>query len=126
ATVALQVPSTYTLVSFVVNSGNKINATSCVELEKDGNTLRGVCCGDGSIDASFMAIEQIIGHHYELDDFQIHSVTEGREAMASALVKLRFEGKLYSGSGISTDVIGASIRAYVSALNKIAYEEMHK
>ena len=43
--------------------------------------------------------------------------------MGSALVKLRSNGKLYSGNGISTDIIGASIRAYVTALNKIAYEE---
>ena len=46
-----------------------------------------------------------------------------REAMGSALVKLRAGGRLYSGNGISTDVIGASIRAYISALNKIVYEE---
>ncbi|MBP3414292.1 MAG: hypothetical protein J6L81_03715 [Clostridia bacterium] len=122
AAVALQVPQTYNLVSFVINSGNKINATSCVELEKDGEILRGFSTGDGSIDASFRAIEQIVGRHYELDDFQIQSVTQGREAMGSAVVKLRSEGKLYSGNGISTDIIGASIRAYVSALNKIAYE----
>ena len=70
-----------------------------------------------------MAIEQIIGHHYELDDFQIQAVTEGREAMGSALVKLRSGGKLYSGTGISTDVVGASIRAYVNALNKITFDE---
>ena len=43
--------------------------------------------------------------------------------MGSALVKLRAGGKLYSGNGISTDIIGASIRAYLSALNKIVYEE---
>ncbi len=43
--------------------------------------------------------------------------------MGSALVKLRSNGKLYSGNGISTDIIGASIRAYLSAVNKIVYEE---
>jgi 2-isopropylmalate synthase len=43
--------------------------------------------------------------------------------MGSALVKLRSNGRLYSGNGISTDIIGASIRAYISALNKIMYEE---
>ena len=64
------------------------------------------------------------GNDYELDDFQIQTVTEGREAMGSALVKLRAGGKLYSGSGLSTDIIGASIRAYISALNKIVYEEV--
>ena len=81
--------------------------------------------GDGPIDAAFMAIEQITGRHYELDDFQVQAVTEGREAMGSTLVKLRSNGKLYSGNGISTDIIGSSIRAYVNALNKIVYEESH-
>ena len=75
------------------------------------------------MDASFLAIEQIAGRHYELDDFQIQAVTEGREAMGEAIVKLRAGGKLYSGRGISTDIIGSSIRAYINALNKIAYEE---
>ncbi len=83
----------------------------------------GVSTGDGPIDAAFHAIEQIIGHHYELDDFQIQSVTEGKGAMGQALVKLRSGGKLYSGNGISTDIIGASIRAYINAINKIVYEE---
>ena len=124
ASTALQVPATYTIESYVINSGNVITATANIRLLKDGEPMSGVSVGDGPIDAAFLAIEHIIGHHYELDDFQIKSVTEGREAMGSALVKLRSaSGKLYSGTGISTDVIGASIRAYVSALNKIAYEE---
>ena len=64
-----------------------------------------------------------MGKHYELDDFQIRSVTEGREALGEAVVKLRSEGKIYSGRGLSTDIISSSIRAYFNALNKIAYEE---
>lgn len=123
ASTALQVPSTYRLESYVINSGNVITATANLTLEKDGQKLRSVAIGDGPVDAAFLAIEQIIGHHYELDDFQIQTVTEGREAMGSALVKLRSGGRLYSGSGISTDIISASIRAYISALNKIVYEE---
>ena len=123
ASAALQVTPTFILKSYVINSGNVITATANIQLEKNGNLLEGISVGDGPIDAAFRAIEQIIGHHYELDDFQIKSVTEGREAMGSALVKLRSNGKLYSGNGISTDIIGASIRAYVAALNKIVYEE---
>ena len=123
ATTAMQAPSAYRIDSYVINSGNVITATANITLEKDGQKLRGVSVGDGPIDAAFLAIEQIIGHHYELDDFQIQAVTEGREAMGSALVKLRADGKLYSGNGISTDIIGAAIRAYISALNKIVYEE---
>ena len=123
ASAAMQVPSTYRIVNYVINSGNVISATANILLEKDGEKLRGLGVGDGPIDAAFLAIEQIIGHHYELDDFQIQTVTEGRDAMGSALVKLRADGRVYSGNGISTDIIGASIRAYISALNKIVYEE---
>lgn len=123
ASTAMQVPSSYRIKNYVINSGNVITATANLLVERDGEELRGVGVGDGPIDAAFDAIEQIIGHHYELDDFQIQTVTEGRDAMGSALVKIRADGKVYSGSGISTDIIGASIRAYISALNKIVYDE---
>ena len=123
ASVALQVPPTYELINYVVNSGNIISTSAQITLKKDGEQLTGICIGDGPIDAAFSAIEQIIGYRYELDDFQIQAVTEGTEAMGSALVKLRSEGKLYSGNGISTDIIGAGIRAYINAVNKIVYEE---
>jgi len=124
ASAAMQVPPTYTLESYVINCGNVITATAHMKLYKQGKLQQGIAIGDGPIDAAFLAIEQIIGHHYELDDFQIQSVTEGREAMGSALVRLRADGKLYSGKGISTDIVGASIRAYINALNKIVYEEI--
>ncbi len=123
ASSAMQAPSTYHLDSYVSNSGNVITATAHVTLVRDGEKISGVSIGDGPIDAAFLAIEQIVGHHYELDDFQIQSVTEGHEAVGSALVRLRSDGRLYSGNGISTDIIGASIRAYLNALNKIIYEE---
>lgn len=119
---AMQVPSTYRIVNYVITCGNMTSAMASLTLEQDGEKQQGVCAGDGPIDAAFLAIEQIIGHHYELADYQIQTVTEGREAMGSALVKLRANGKLYSGNGLSTDVVGASIRAYISALNKIVYE----
>ena len=123
ATSAAEVPETYRLVSYVTNSGNIITATASVELDRNGEKLSGIAGGDGPIDAAFRAIEQIVGHHYELDEFRIQSVTEGREAIGSALVRLRADGRLYAGSGISTDIVGASIHAYLSALNKIVYEE---
>ncbi len=123
ASTAMQVPSTYHLVNFFVNSGNVMPATANITLEKDGEKFTGVSTGDGPIDAAFHAIEQIIGHHYELDDFQVHAVTKGRGAVGSSIIRLRANGRLYPGNGVSTDIIGACIRAYVNALNKIVYEE---
>lgn len=124
ASAAMQVPPTYKLKDFVINSGNAITATCHLRMEKNGQILDGLAVGDGPVDASFLAIEQIIGHHYELDEFEMQAVTEGREAMGETVVRLRAaDGKVYSGRGISTDIIGASIDAYVSAVNKIVYEE---
>ncbi len=123
ASAAMQVPATYTLDTYVITSGNTISATAHIKLQKNGQPVEGVYIGDGSIDAAFKAIESITGCHYELDDFQLQAVTEGREAMGQTVVKLRAGGKVYSGRGISTDIVGAGIHAYLSALNKIVYEE---
>ncbi|MBM6998530.1 hypothetical protein I3I95_00025 [bacterium] len=123
ASAALQVPPTYVLERYVINSGNVIRATACVQVKRGDEEIETVAVGDGPIDAAFLALEKIAGRHYELDDFQIQSVTQGTEAMGQALIKLESDGKLYSGLGISTDIVGSSIRAYMNALNKIVYEE---
>ena len=123
ASAALQVPPTYKLDTFVITSGNTISSTAHIKLTKNDTLMEGVSFGDGPIDAAFVAIESITGCHYELDDFQLQAVTEGREAMGQTVVKLRSGGKVYSGKGISTDIVAAGIHAYLSALNKIVYEE---
>ncbi|MCL2078663.1 MAG: hypothetical protein FWH17_02335 [Oscillospiraceae bacterium] len=123
AETAGQAPATYKLGNFVINSGSSIVATAYVEFIKAGAVNAALSAGDGPIDAAFKAAEIIFGTHYELEDFQIHAVTSGREATGDALIKLRHEGKLYSGRGVSTDIVGASIRAYLSAVNKILHEE---
>ena len=123
ASAAMQVPATYVLTTYSITASNTAASMAHMTLEKNGQTLEGVALGDGPVDAAFLALENILGCHYELDDFQIRSVTEGREAMGETVVKLRSNGKLYSGRGISTDIVGSSIQAYISALNKIVYEE---
>ena len=123
ASAAMQVPSTYILRSYAITASNTSSSMAHMQLDKNGQQLEGVALGDGPVDAAFLAIENILGCHYELDDFQIRSVTEGREAMGETVVKLRSNGKLYSGRGTSTDIVGSSIQAYINALNKITYEE---
>jgi len=122
AETAGQAPPTYLLKNYVINSGTAIAATAYIEFIKDGNVISALSAGDGPIDAAFKAAEQIFGTHYELEEFQIQAVTGGREATGDALVKLRHEGKLFSGRGVSTDIVGASIRAHLSAVNKIIHE----
>ncbi len=123
ASSAMQAPSTYHFETYTTTSSNISSSMTQIVLTCNGDSICGVSAGDGPIDSAFRAIEQCIGHHYELDDYQVQSVTEGKEALGSALVKLRYNGKLYSGNGTSTDIIAASIRAYINALNKIVFEE---
>jgi 2-isopropylmalate synthase len=119
----MQAPSTYHFETYTTTSSNISSAMTQIVLKCNDEIICGVSDGDGPIDSAFRAIEQCIGHHYELDDYQVQSVTEGKEALGSALVRLRVGGKLYSGNGTSTDIIAASIRAYINALNKIVFEE---
>lgn len=120
---ALQVPAVWKAESYVINTGNVVSAMAHMKLSYRGELREGISLGDGAIAAAFCAIEKAIGRQYELDDFQIQSISEGREAVGRTVVKLRSDGKLYSGQGISTDIVGASIMAYINALNKIVYEE---
>lgn len=123
ASAAMQVPSTYHVESYLISTGNLTASMASIHLTKNGEALTGVATGDGPIDSAFRAIEQCIGTHYELDEFSIDAVTEGKESLGSALVCLRNGGRRYAGNGVSADIVGASIRAYITALNKIAYEE---
>ncbi len=120
---AMQVPAAFILESYVINCGNIITNTACLRLSVNGQSQEGISTGDGPIDAAFKAMESVTGRHYELEDFHIDAVTEGKEAIGRAIVRLRSEGRLYSGIGVSTDIVSAAIRAYLGALNKIVYEE---
>lgn len=120
---AMQVPPAYHDIRYIISTGNQIGAMAHMKLMFHNDEIEGTASGDGAIDAAFNSVEQATGRHFELDDFQIRSVTEGREAMGETVVRLRWEGKLYSGRGISTDIVGAGIMAYINAVNKIVYEE---
>ena len=120
---AIQVPRVYQLDRFVINSGNKITSTAAVKLKYNEKTLEGVAFGDGPIDAAFHVIEKIMGMDIELFDFNLRSVTEGKDALGAATVKIRYNGNIYIGRGLSTDVIESSIMAYINAVNKMLYEE---
>src|SRR6056297_246055 len=108
----------YNLVRFVINSGNSITSTAAVKILLEGKEIEKVAIGDGPIDAAFNAIEEISGTKLKLEDYSLSSVTEGKDALGDAVVKLRENGSIYVGRGLSTDVVEASVKAYINALNK--------
>jgi len=116
----------YQVKSFITNSGNVITATATVVLEKNDESFEEVAVGDGPIDASFKAIEKIIGSGATLDDYSIQSVTEGKDAQGEAIVKLAYEGRQFTGRGLSTDIIESSILAYLHAASKVLGSKKEK
>ena len=112
-------PLAWQLVRFVVNSGTSISATAAVTLRRGDEELEEVARGEGPIDAAFSAIRKLANVDYELDSYSLQSVTEGRDALGEATVKLRKGHHTVTGRGLSTDVIEASIRAYVNGINKV-------
>ena len=112
----------FELKRFVINSGNIITATAAVTLKNDDKEIEEVSTGDGPVDAAFNAIEKIVGVELVLEDYALHSVTEGNDAQGEALVKIRKDEKIYSGRGLSTDVVEASIDAYLDAVNKMLHD----
>ena len=126
-------PGTYRLDRFVINSGSAIAATSTVRLAMQeagersspgerATLVERVALGDGPIDAAFKAIDKIIGKHPVLEDFSLDAVTEGKDAQGEARVRIQCGNRRYNGRGLSTDVVEASIRAYLSAINVMAQE----
>ena len=108
------------LTKHVVNVGTGIPNTAYVQLVHEGEDAEEVAIGTGPLDASFKAINRLTRmKNVNLDSFSLNAVTDGEDAIGEAVVKLNYDGEQYTGTGISTDVIEASIRAYVNGINKI-------
>jgi Isopropylmalate/homocitrate/citramalate synthases len=103
-------------------SAYRNSAFSEITLSCDGNTVTEKESGDGPVDASFKAINNIIGKDFKLLDFSIHAVTEGKDALGEASVKLSLDDNSVSGRGVSTDVLESAIMAYINAANKLLNE----
>lgn len=110
----------YKLDWFAVHTTNFTTATCTISLKRGEEKFEAVCLGDGPIDAAFQAIDQIIKpveHSFEI--FSVNSISEGKDTLGDVTVKLSAAGKSFSGRGLSTDIIKASIVAYLQAANKL-------
>ena len=114
-------PALWTLESFHSAAGTGSLPVAAVSLKHaDGHKIEDAACGDGPVDAIFKTIERITGLSVQLRDYQVRSVTVGEDAQGEAHVEVEHEGQVIQGRAISTDVIEASARAYLQALNRLA------
>jgi 2-isopropylmalate synthase len=110
----------WSILSFHTSAGSGAIPTATLELQCDGKeTFQDAATGDGPIDAVFRTMERIIGLAAKLEDFQVRSVSSGKDALGEVSVEISSGERRYHGKGVSTDIIEASARAYLKALNKV-------
>jgi len=117
-----EVPETWSLDYLSVSSGNQTVPTATVRLKRPGakaDAHQDASIGDGPVDAALKAMDRITRARGKLMDYQLRAVSEGKDALGEVTVKVDFGGgELVTGKGASTDVIEASARAYLNAVNR--------
>ena len=118
-----EVPETWSLDYISVSSGSQTVPTATVRLKhstkKDGEIQQDASIGDGPVDAALKAMDRIMKTRGKLMDYQLRAVSEGKDALGEVTVKVDFgDGELVTGKGASTDIIEASARAYLNAVNR--------
>ena len=118
----------YTLDSLAINIGKDQRPAATVRLRTSDNIyLEGSGSGDGGLDAAFSVIKKLT--HTEdtvLQDYRVGAVTMGTDAQGSANVVLKRDGRNVIGRGTDTDVIRASVKAFIDAVNKFSLELVEK
>ncbi len=112
------------LLYFNVMSGDHAIPTATVKLSKKitdsgDEILQEAACGDGPIDAIYRAVDKILGLSVKLEDYKIRAISVGKDALGEVSVKISDQTKTVFGKGVSTDIVEASLKAYIDAMNKI-------
>ncbi|MBN2851889.1 MAG: 2-isopropylmalate synthase [Clostridia bacterium] len=118
------VEEAFVMDSFQISTGNKLISTATLKLIKDSVEITEAATGDGPVDASFNAIERCVGFTMNLEEYKITAVTGGKDALGEVNIRVEANGSHYIGHGVSTDIIEASIKAYLNAANRV-YQVMN-
>lgn len=123
------VPETWSLDYISVSSGSSTVPTATVRLKrtdksKEASVLQDAGVGDGPVDAALKAIDRLTETRGRLKDFALQSVSQGKDALGEVTVKVDFgDGEIVTGKGVSTDIIEASAKAYLNAVNRFLNAE---
>jgi 2-isopropylmalate synthase len=121
-----KIPEKYKLVYLNVTCGKAMIPTATVKIDIDGTTYQDVDVGDGPVDATYKIIKRLVKTNSKLLKFSINSITRDMDAQGEVFVKLEEKGYTVIGKGADTDIIVASAKAYINALNKLDYIKRKK
>ncbi|MCZ6680439.1 MAG: 2-isopropylmalate synthase [Candidatus Poribacteria bacterium] len=115
------IPEVFQLEYIQVVSGTKISPTTTVGVRTENGVVEEASTGDGPVDAAYKAIDRVAKIPLVLTDYSIRSVTEGKDAIGEVTIKVQDNGHTMIGHGASTDIIEASAKAYIDAINKVVH-----
>jgi 2-isopropylmalate synthase len=118
------VRESWSLLSYHVSAGTGQTPSVTLTVEHGGReSTETVSCGDGPVDAIFLAIEKITGVTTVCKDFRVQAVTVGKDAQAEVNVELEYHGRLQRGRGVATDSLEASAKAFLNAINRVVVQK---
>lgn len=118
-----RIPEKYVLKYIHVESGSDVTPTATVELEIDGMNVKNISEGDGPVDATYRTIKAMTQATSHLRSYEVKAITGGTDALGEVTVRLEEGGRTVVGQGADTDIIVASAKAYLNALNKLAHKK---
>ena len=118
----VHMPEVFKLERLAVSSVSGETPSASVQIRVGDEVKEATAEGDGPVDAAYKAVDQITSLSVKLEDYNVRSVTGGQEAMGEATVRVRDNGHQVIGRAVTTDVVEASVMAYVNAMNKILEE----
>jgi len=112
----------FQLDRFHTLAGTDVLPTATLEMHNTvtDHVIRDAATGDGPVDAIFRALERGVGFEAVLEDYQVRSVSGGKDAQGEVMVRIKVGDDVYHGNGVNTDIVAASARAYLKALNRAA------
>lgn len=117
----LRTAETYKLLSLTLMSGSEVVPTATVKMLIDGEECRGAELGNGPVDATFNTILKLTGRRPSLLRFSISAITGGTDALGEASIRLEEDGNVAMGKGAHEDILVASAKAMINALNRLDY-----
>ena len=114
-----RIPERFVLKDLYVESGFNVTPAATVELEVDGMSIKKKCSGDGPVDAVYRTIKQMLNTDSALQSYEVKAITGWTDALGEVTVRVEKDKRTVVGQGADTDIIIASAKAYLNALNRL-------
>lgn len=117
------IPERFKLDYLHISSGTSIVPTATIKLSIENKVFESAATGDGPVEAACRAVDRITDIYGKMHDYKLNAISSGKDALGEVLSHIEIDGKIYNGRGLSTDIIEASVKSYIHAINKYYYEK---